>query len=129
MEISQELSELWELFGELCEEAAKHLHGLSERVASTPQVSTWLTVWLGVVWISMRWSRIVAERGERRIYDAAESRLSVLVLEGGGDAPPDSADAAALRDDAQGASPTIRQDGGETAGKAHTRVRHAQVEQ
>jgi hypothetical protein len=91
MNFSAELSELWESFGGLCEELAHDGHKLVDLVQRNPQFWHWLTVWLGLVWLCMRWSKIVADANERRIIEAAEARLVVLVQEdeADGDGRPD----------------------------------------
>lgn len=79
MQLSQELSDLWELFGETFGEITRDLHKLQALVQRNPQFWTWLTVWLALVWICLRWSKKVAEANERRIFQAAEARLSQLM--------------------------------------------------
>jgi hypothetical protein len=85
MKFSQVLSEVWATAREIGLECAQDLGDglasawqMSER---TPKFWTWTTLWLAVVWISLRWTRLVFEASERRIMDTAESRLGGLVTE------------------------------------------------
>jgi len=79
MQFSQGLSDLWELLGETFGEVTRDLHKLQGLVQRNPQFWTWLTVWLALVWICLRWSKKVAEANDRRIFQAAEARLSQLM--------------------------------------------------
>ncbi|MDR3638848.1 MAG: hypothetical protein P4L84_33890 [Isosphaeraceae bacterium] len=94
MDVSSGLSDLWELFGELFEDITQAFQKLSVLIQKNPQFWTWLTVWLGVVWICMRWTKLVAEANERRIFAAAESRLSILIRDASGVSAPTEAAAA-----------------------------------
>lgn len=130
MDVSLELSGLWESFGELCEEFARDSHSLTERIQRHPQFWTWLTVWFGLVWISMRWSRIVADRNDRRIFETAEARLSTFVVEG--DDVTSSAIDNSVTPEAEAVVPGANlphwHDSGEEATRTHKRTRTSHVE-
>lgn len=76
---TEELSELWELFGEISEEVAHYLNKLADLIERNPECWTWFTVWLGLIWVCLRWTKIVADKNDRRIYEAAEARLGILI--------------------------------------------------
>ena len=88
MQIPLELTELWELFGTLCEEIALDLQTLATRLEQNPHIWNWVGIWLGLFWICLRCARKVIDANERRIYQAAEARLGALIHDGGG-APTD----------------------------------------
>ena len=81
MQFSEALSELWVLIGELLEVLIADGHRLAHRIETTPQFWPWVSVWLGLIWVSLRWIHIARNAYERRIYEAAEARLSALVHE------------------------------------------------
>lgn len=81
MEFSEALSELWMLVGELLDVLIAELYPLAVRIERTPHFWTWIFVWLGLFWLCLRWINIAKDANERRIYDAAEARLSALMDE------------------------------------------------
>jgi hypothetical protein len=110
MDFSQRLTDLWVLFGELCEEIVHGIAELAALVRRNPQMWPWLTIWLGVVWLCVRWTKIVTRDNERRLYEAAEARLhGLMIAKPAGAAEPPAPEAPAAGNPAAAGEP-VRSD-------------------